>query len=74
VAAVNKVSGLIEGDTTQFLVQVVAVTIASVYSFAVTYGALKLINLFTPVRVADTVEDKGLDEALHGETAYDVAS
>ncbi len=73
VAAVNKVSGLIEGDTTQFLVQVVAVAIASVYSFGVTYGGLKLINLFTPVRVPDEVEQKGLDEALHGENAYDLA-
>jgi ammonium transporter, Amt family len=74
VSAVNKVSGLIEGDTTQFLVQVVAVAIAGVYSFGVTYGGLKLINLFTPVRVADEVEYKGLDEALHGESAYDLGS
>jgi ammonium transporter, Amt family len=74
VAAVNKVSGLIEGDTTQLLVQVVAVAIAAVYSFGITYGGLKLINLFTPVRVPDDVERKGLDEALHGESAYDLAA
>jgi Amt family ammonium transporter len=73
VAAVNKVSGLIEGDTRQFVVQVVAVTICTVYSFVVTYFGLKLINMFTPVRVADTVEERGLDVALHGETAYDLA-
>jgi ammonium transporter, Amt family len=72
VAAVNKVSGLVEGDTTQFLVQVVAVAIASVYSFGVTYGGLKLINVFTPVRVPDDVEHQGLDAALHGESAYDL--
>jgi Amt family ammonium transporter len=72
-AAVNKVSGLIEGDTTQFLVQVVAVGIAAAYSFAVTYAGLKVINAFTPVRVPDEVESKGLDEGLHGETAYDLS-
>jgi Amt family ammonium transporter len=71
-AAVNKVSGLIEGDTTQLLVQVVAAAIAGAYSFGVTYAGLKLINLFTPVRVPDGVEHKGLDEALHGESAYDL--
>jgi Amt family ammonium transporter len=73
VAAVNKVSGLIEGDTRQFMVQVVAVTICTIYSFVVTYFGLKLINMFTPVRVADAVEERGLDVALHGETAYDLA-
>jgi Amt family ammonium transporter len=73
VAAVNKVSGLIEGDTRQFVVQVVAVIICTVYSFVVTYFGLKLINLFTPVRVPDHVELRGLDEGLHGETAYDLA-
>jgi Amt family ammonium transporter len=72
-ASVNKVSGLIEGDTTQFAVQVVAVAICSVYSFGVTYAGLKLIDRFTPVRVADDVEHKGLDEALHGESAYELA-
>lgn len=72
VASVNKVSGLIEGDSTQFAVQVAGVAIASVYSFVVTYAALKVINLFTPVRVADEVERKGLDESLHGESAYDL--
>ena len=73
VAAVNKVSGLIEGDTQQFIVQVVAVVICTVYSFVVTYFGLKLINMFTPVRVPDAVEQRGLDVALHGETAYDLA-
>jgi Amt family ammonium transporter len=73
VAAVNKVSGLIEGDTQQFIVQVVAVLICTIYSFVVTYLGLKLINKFTPVRVPDAVEERGLDVALHGETAYDLA-
>jgi ammonia channel protein AmtB len=29
-----------------------------------------VINLFTPVRTAEKEEEAGLDEALHGETAY----
>ena len=46
--------------------------ICAVYSFVVTLVMLKVINVFTPVRVPDEVETKGLDKALHGETAYDL--
>ena len=31
---------------------------------------LKAIDVITPVRVTDAAEEKGLDEHLHGETAY----
>jgi ammonium transporter, Amt family len=72
--AVNGTSGLIEGNTSQFLWQCAAAGITAVYSFVVTIGLLKLIGVFTPVRVADDVEERGLDEALHGERAYDFAS
>ena len=47
----------------------VAVLACSAYAFAFTYGALKLINRITPVRVGEEAE-RGLDEAMHGETAY----
>ncbi len=72
-AAVNGVKGLIEGDVHQFGVQVFAVAVTALYSFAVTYGLLRLINRFAPVRVDAAVEVQGLDQVLHGETAYDPA-
>ena len=56
----------------QFGVQVFAVALAAVYAFAVTYGILKLVNRFTPVRVSQEDELLGLDLALHGEEAYDL--
>jgi ammonia channel protein AmtB len=31
---------------------------------------LKVIDLITPVRVGET-DERGLDEAMHGETAYE---
>ncbi len=37
-----------------------------------TYLILKLINLFGPIRVPDSVELKGLDDAEFGEAAYDL--
>jgi Amt family ammonium transporter len=71
VKAVNGTSGLIEGNTHQFVWQCITVALTATYSFAVTYGALKVINIFTPVRVSEDVEEAGLDEALHGEKAYE---
>jgi Amt family ammonium transporter len=72
-ASVNGVSGLIEGNTRQFAVQCAGVALCSVYSFVVTYLMLKVINVFTPVRVPEDTEQAGLDNALHGENAYDLA-
>jgi Amt family ammonium transporter len=69
-AAINGVKGLIEGDLHQFGVQVLAVAITGLYAFAVTYGLLTVLNAFAPVRVTQEVEIGGLDEMLHGETAY----
>ncbi|HEY7094845.1 MAG TPA: hypothetical protein VH393_16805, partial [Ktedonobacterales bacterium] len=72
VAAINHFSGLIEGNARQFGVQVLGVAICAVYSFVVTFGILKLVNLMTPVRVPMEHERDGLDAALHGEVAYDL--
>jgi Amt family ammonium transporter len=63
--------GLIYGGTSFFVKQLVAVTAASVYAFIFTYIMLIVINMFTPVKVDEKSERIGLDEALHGERAYD---
>ncbi|MHB1394013.1 MAG: ammonium transporter [Clostridia bacterium] len=70
-STINGVSGLIEGNVHQFLIQFLGVVITSVYSFVVTFMILKVINHFGPVRVSDETEVKGLDESIHGEAAYD---
>ncbi len=71
-AVVNGVSGAVEGNWRQLGVQCAGVLLTGAYSFGVTLGLLKIIDLFTPVRVSETVEEKGLDVELHGETAYDL--
>lgn len=71
VSSVNKVSGLIEGNVHQFLVQTFGVTFTTIYSFVVTYLILKVINTFGSVRVSEDEEKEGLDAMLHGENAYD---
>ncbi len=69
-ASVNGVSGLIEGNAHQFGVQALAVGIAIVYAFVVTYLILKIQSMFGSVRVPENVELMGLDVDLHGEVAY----
>jgi Amt family ammonium transporter len=70
VAAVNGVSGLIEGNLRQFGVQVLAGVGTAAFAFAVTWLILKIMNHFSPVRVPEVVEVKGLDEGQFGEQAY----
>ncbi|HSY75982.1 MAG TPA: ammonium transporter, partial [Bacteroidia bacterium] len=63
--------GLMLGGTHFFAKQVIAVVAACIYAFLFTYAMLAIINKITPVRVPVDQEDAGLDDALHGEKAYD---
>jgi Amt family ammonium transporter len=71
VEAVGGQAGLIEGNIAFFFKQLVAVSGGAAYAFIFTYIMLMIINLITPVKVSDLIEDEGLDSALHGEKAYD---
>jgi ammonium transporter, Amt family len=62
--------GLFGGNPGFLAKQLVAVVLSSVWAFGFTYGMLWLIDRVTPVKVEQTDEERGLDEALHGETAY----
>lgn len=62
--------GLLYGGHLFLMKQLVAVAAASVYAFVFTWCMLKLINVFTPVRVEEKEQEVGLDDALHGEQAY----
>ena len=70
MAAVNKVSGLIEGNVRQFGVQVLGAVIAVGFGFGVTWVVLKTMNHFSPVRVPEEIETNGLDKGEFGEDAY----
>ena len=70
-AAVGGQSGLIEGDAGFFVTELVAVAISAVYAFIFTYIMLVVINKVTPVKVTEEDEDLGIDQAIHGEVAYD---
>jgi Amt family ammonium transporter len=68
---INGQSGLLEGNSSFFFKEVVAVLISAVYAFVFTYLMLVLINLITPVKTTEKEEEIGIDQALHGEKAYD---
>ena len=70
-SAIHGQSGAIEGDWAFFWKETLAVAIAAIYAFLFTYLMLIIINLITPVKVDEVTEENGLDEALHGEKAYD---
>jgi Amt family ammonium transporter len=63
-------NGLLFGGGKFFGVQILAVLISSIYAFAFTYIMLAIINLVTKVKLSKEEEERGLDESLHGETAY----
>jgi ammonium transporter, Amt family len=62
--------GLFHGNSHFFMVQLLTVVGSSIYAFVFTYVMLRLINLVTRVRTTSDEEEKGLDDSLHGEEAY----
>jgi ammonium transporter, Amt family len=63
-------NGLLHGDSAFFFKEAGAVLGAALYAFLFTYVMLAAINRITPVTVTSHDEELGLDESLHGETAY----
>ena len=63
-------TGLFYGATEFFTAQVLGVLIVTTYSFAVSYGIFKLINLIDPIRVTEEEEEKGLDLSQHDEELF----
>jgi ammonium transporter, Amt family len=60
-------SGLIEGNARQLLVQLYAVGVVVVWSGAVSFLLLKVIQFLVPLRVTQQNEIEGLDLTQHGD-------
>jgi ammonium transporter, Amt family len=63
-------TGLIYGNVHQFLAQLAAIAVVVPLSFFGSYALLKLVNVFSPLRVSEEAENAGLDLSEHGEEAY----
>jgi Amt family ammonium transporter len=70
--AVNGVNGLLYGNAGQLVSQLLAVGVVAPFAFFGSYALLKVINVFSPLRVSPEEEDTGLDISQHGEEAYNL--
>jgi Amt family ammonium transporter len=64
------VGGLLEGDGRQLVVQAIGVSVTIVWCVIGTLASLKIVSLFTGLRVTSDDEREGLDIALHGEALH----
>lgn len=67
VAAVNGKSGLIEGNVSQFVAQIIGAGAAVIYAFVITYILAVIIDKTMGLRVSEEEEYVGLDISQHGE-------
>jgi Amt family ammonium transporter len=72
--AVNSAAkdGLIAGNAAQLGIQAIAVVAVIAYSAVMTFGILKVIDLFVGLRVGEHEEVLGLDATQHREAAYQI--
>jgi Amt family ammonium transporter len=70
VAAVGETAGALENNVGQLLIQFYGVAATLVWSGAITFVLLKVIDFFAPLRVRDEDERMGLDLSLHGEQLH----
>ena len=68
--AINFGSGLIDGNASQVVTQIVAVGASIAYAVLATFVIVKVTDLVLGIRVKRDVEEVGLDLAVHGEVAY----
>jgi Amt family ammonium transporter len=68
--AINFGSGLIDGNPSQVVTQMVAVGAVIAYAVVATFVIVKVTDLILGLRVKSDVEEVGLDLAVHGEVAY----
>jgi ammonium transporter, Amt family len=64
------VNGALFGNPGQLVAQLVAVGVVVPFAFFGSYLLLRMVNIFSPLRVSEQAEDAGLDLSEHGEEAY----
>jgi len=64
------VTGLLYGDTKQFLIQVMGAVICAGWAFGATFIVFKVVNAVKSMRVSKEVEQEGLDVPEFGLQGY----
>jgi Amt family ammonium transporter len=70
VNSIANVNGLFYGNPAQLGIQALAVVVVAAFAFVGSYLLLRLVDVFSPLRVSPKEEDEGLDMSQHGEEAY----
>lgn len=68
-SAVTTQGFFISGQTGLLLANLKGVAVVALYTALVTYLLIRVVNLFSPVRVTAAEEKMGLDTSVHGETS-----
>jgi len=63
-------NGLFFGNPGQVAIQAFACVVVAAFAFGGSYVLLRIINIFSPIRVSPAEEDAGLDISGFGEEAY----
>ncbi|MFZ0572915.1 MAG: ammonia channel protein, partial [Rhodomicrobium sp.] len=61
---------LLEGNPGQLLTQLYGVAVTILWCGAVTFVLLRLVSVFSPLRVPPSCEIEGLDISQHGESIH----
>jgi ammonium transporter, Amt family len=64
------VTGLLYGDSKQFILQLCGATLCALWAFGLTFIVFKTVNAVKSIRVSRDVEIAGLDEPEYGLLAY----
>ena len=64
------VTGLLHGDTHQFLAQLGGATLCAIWAFGATFAVFTVVNKIKSMRVTAEVEEEGLDVPEFGMPAY----
>jgi Amt family ammonium transporter len=64
------VTGLLRGDSRQFLCQLMGATLYALWAFGGTYIVFSVVNRVKSMRVAPEIEEEGLDVPEFGMPAY----
>jgi ammonium transporter, Amt family len=60
---------LVSGETGLFMANLIGTVAVAGFAMVATFVIIKLVNMFTPIRVSDEHESRGLDASIHGEIA-----
>ncbi len=70
VSGLPYAEGLINGETGRLTDALIGIIAVGGYSFILTFGLLKILDMTMGIRVSEDEEELGLDISQHGERAY----